>query len=39
MKDESLVLAPTGIRKKLSTMPRFERQDENLRLQMTLNMK
>lgn len=39
MKDERLFLVPTGIRKKLSIMPRFKPWDENLRLRMTLDMK
>lgn len=39
VKDERLFLVPTGIRKKLSIMPRFKPWDENLRLWMTLDMK
>lgn len=39
MKDERLFLVPTGIRKKLSIMPRFKPWNENLRLRMTLDMK
>lgn len=39
VKDERLFLAPTGIRKKLSIMPRFKPQDKNLRLWMTSNLK
>jgi hypothetical protein len=32
VKDKSFSSAPTGIRKKLSIMPRFKLQDEDLRL-------